>query len=285
VPCHYRGMDGQAAGRFLRAVREGRDPRAFGLSPEGRRTSGLRRSEVAALAHISVEHYTNVERARGAAPSEQVVGALADALRLDADERRHLFQLAGRTVPLDDAPSMEVAPSVAKLVEGLGSTAAIVLSARFDVLAWNAQAVVLMEDFGALAPAERNVARRHFMPGPGMLPHYGMTDAAEFSRVVAGQLRATVARYPRDPLTRQLIADLLAASPEFADLWDDATIVTATHMIKHVDHPDLGHLTLSCDVLEDPHRDQNVVMFSILSEAVSAPRPGMNRRRDALSQP
>ncbi|WP_099038461.1 helix-turn-helix transcriptional regulator [Mycobacterium neglectum] len=262
-------MDGQAAGRFLRAVRDGRDPREFGLSAQGRRTTGLRRSEVAELAHISVEHYTNVERARGAAPSEQVIAAIADALRLSADERRHLFHLVGRSVPLDSAPSMEVAPSVAKLVEGLGSTAAIVLSARFDVLAWNAEAVVLMEDFGALAPRERNVARRHFLPPPGVQPHYGMTEAEEFSRVVAGQLRATLARYPRDPLTRDLVDELLAESAEFAALWDDAAIVTKTHMIKQLDHPELGHLSLSCDMLEDPHRDQNIVMFSVLSQANS----------------
>jgi hypothetical protein len=217
------------------------------------------------LAHISVEHYTNVERARGATPSEQVVAAIADALRLDADARRHLFQLAGRSAPLGIAPSTEVAPSVAKLVEGLGTTAAIVLSARFDVLAWNAEAVALMEDFGAIPPSERNIARRHFLPPPDVRPHYGMTGAAEFSRIVVGQLRATVARYPRDPLTRELIADLSAGSREFAELWDDATVVTATHMIKHLDHRERGMLTLACDMLEDPHRDQNVVMFSILS--------------------
>lgn len=83
---------------------------------------------------------------------------------MDDDERRHLFELIGRTVPWGSEPSMEVSPSVAKLVQGLGSTAAIVLSARFDVLAWNAQAELLMEDFGALDPSERNVARRHFLP-------------------------------------------------------------------------------------------------------------------------
>jgi transcriptional regulator with XRE-family HTH domain len=262
-------MDGRAAGRFLRAVRDGRDPREFGLSAHGRRTTGLRRSEVAELAHISVEHYTNVERARGAAPSEQVIAAIADALRLSPDERRHLFHLVGRSVPLDSVPSVEVAPSVAKLVEGLGSTAAIVLSARFDVLAWNAEAVVLMEDFGALEPRERNVARRHFLPPDGLQPHYGMTEAEEFSRVVAGQLRATAARYPRDPLTRELIDELLAGSTEFAALWDDAAIVTTTHMIKRMDHPELGRLSLACDVLEDPHRDQNIVMFSVIAAANS----------------
>jgi transcriptional regulator with XRE-family HTH domain len=255
-------MDGQAAGKFLRAVREGRDPRAFGFSAQGRRTSGLRRTEVAELAHISVEHYTNVERGRGGGPSEQVVAAIADALRLDDDERRHLFQLVGRSVPWGNEPSMEVTPSVAKLVQGLDTTGAIVLSARFDVLAWNGEAVMLMEDFGALAPRERNIARRHFLSDRR---HYGMSEAAEFSRMVAGQLRATLARYPRDPQTRQLINDLLAGSAEFAELWDDATVVTATHMIKRLDHPELGTLTLSCDALLDPHQDQTIVMFSIMS--------------------
>lgn len=244
----------------------------------GRRTTGLRRSEVAELAHISVEHYTNVERARGAGPSEQVVGAIADALRLDADERRHLFQLAGRSVPWGAEPSTEVTPSVAKLVQGLGTTAAIVLSARFDVLAWNAEAVTLMEDFGALEPKERNVARRHFLSVPGERPHYGMSGSVEFSRIVVGQLRATAARYPRDEQTRELIADLLAASPEFAELWDDATVVTMTHTIKQLDHPVLGTLTLACDALLDPHRDQNIVMFSVISATQQLPS-GQHRRR------
>jgi len=272
-PCQYRSMDGQAAGKFLRAIRETRDPVLFGFSLNGRRTPGLRRSEVAELAHISVEHYTNLERARGGGPSEQVLGAIADALRLNADERRHLFQLVGRSAPRELEPNAEVSPSVAKLIDGLDTTAAIVLSARFDVLAWNAQAVTLMEDFGALAPADRNIARRHFLPVPGVRPHYGMSGAAEFSRIVVGQLHATEARYPRDPHTRTLIADLLAGSAEFAELWADAGVATVTHMIKSLDHPELGRLTLSCDALMDPHRDQNVVMFSIISSSQAVPEP------------
>ena len=265
APCHYWSADGQAAGKFLRAIREIRNPTQFGFTSDGRRTPGLRRSEVAELAHISVEHYTNLERARGGGPSGQVVAALADALRLNEDERRHLFQLVGRESPREAEPSTEVSPSVAELIRGLDSTAAIVLSARLDLLAWNAQAATLMEDFGALAPTERNIARRHFLPPQGMEPHYGMSGAAEFSRIVVGQLHATSARYPRDPLTRNLISDLLTGSAEFAELWNDATVVTVTHMIKRVDHRELGRLTISCDSLMDPHRDQTIVMFSIVS--------------------
>jgi hypothetical protein len=81
----------------------------------------------------------------------------------------------------------------------------------------------------------------------------------------------TGARYPRDPQTLKLTADLLAGSVDFATLWDDATIAAATHMIKRLDHPELGRLTLACDALLDPHRDQNVVMFSIVSAAAPVP--------------
>lgn len=257
-------MNGQAAGRYLRAIRDSRDPRAFGFTDHGRRTPGLRREEVARLAHISVEHYMNLERGRGAGPSDQVVSAISDALRMNDDERRHLFELIGRAVPWGSEPSTEVTPSVAKLIDGLGSTAAIVLSARFDVLAWNPQAEVLMEDFGALHPSERNVARRHFLPPRDIAPHYGMTHAEEFSRMVAGQLRATQARYPRDEQTQKLINDLCNGSLEFVELWNDATTVAGTHMIKYVDHHTLGPLALSCDVLRDPHRDQSIVMFSVI---------------------
>jgi hypothetical protein len=83
--------------------------------------------------------------------------------------------------------------------------------------------------------------------------------------MVVGQLRTTAARYPRDRRTRRLIADLLAGSAEFAALWDDPAVVTSTHMIKRLDHAELGHLTLACDSLSDPHRDQSIVMFSIVS--------------------
>lgn len=62
-----------------------------------------------------------------------------------------------------------------------------------------------------------------------------------------------------------MIADLLAGSPEFTAIWSDATVVNTTHMIKRLDHPDRGRLTLSCDALMDPHRDQTIVMFSVIS--------------------
>lgn len=283
--CHHRRMDGAAAGRFLRAIRESRVPAEFGFSPEARRTTGLRRSEVAGLAHISVEHYTNVERGRGSGPSEQVVEAIAEALRLDSDERRHLFQLVGRQAPWGPEPSVEVAPSIAAMVQGLGSTAAIVLSARFDILAWNAEAVALMEDFDALAPRDRNVARRHFLAGSEVRPHYGMSETQEFSRMVAGQLRATAARYPRDRRTRELISDLLAGSAEFTALWNDDAVVTSTHMIKRLDHPELGSLTLACDALVDPHRDQHIVMFSVLSASRPRTRSESRARGEGVSDP
>src|ERR1051325_9907791 len=86
-------------GSFLRSRRERIRPAEVGL-PVGprRRVPGLRRDEVAQLAGASVDYYIELERG-GAQPSEQMLAALARALRLSRDERDHLYHLAGRPVP------------------------------------------------------------------------------------------------------------------------------------------------------------------------------------------
>lgn len=96
-------MDTLALAAFLRGTRERLRPEDLGL-PAGarRRTPGLRREEVAGLAHVSVDHYARLEQARGRHPSPQVLGGIARALRLTDQEQQHLFRLAGTT---PDAPA------------------------------------------------------------------------------------------------------------------------------------------------------------------------------------
>src|SRR5690349_8821773 len=87
-------------GRFLRRHREDLTPAEAGLSAQGRRrTPGLRREEVAALANVSTTYYERLEQARGPRPSAPVLAALAAALKLSADETAHLYRLAGHTAP------------------------------------------------------------------------------------------------------------------------------------------------------------------------------------------
>lgn len=95
-----------------------------------------------------------------------------------------------------------------------------------------------------------------------------MTEKANSTTVmtalVAGQLRATAARYLRDPLTRALIDNLLASSPRVRRAVGRRH-GRHDHAHDQADGPP-GHLVLSCDMLQDPHRDQNVVMFAVLAQ-------------------
>ena len=65
-------MDQAGLADFLRRRREALPPSDLGLDPgRRRRTAGLRREEVAALAYMSTNFYTRMEQARGSRPSEE----------------------------------------------------------------------------------------------------------------------------------------------------------------------------------------------------------------------
>src|SRR5215469_6492035 len=215
-------MDKHELGAFLRSRRERLRPEDVGL-PSGarRRTPGLRREEVAVLAYISTEYYVRLEQGRAPRPSGEVLAGIAGALRLTAAESSHLHLLAGVAPSRAGRHRRDVRPSILALLERLPQTAAIVVSAAFEVLAWNDLAAALLEDFAALAPEDRNLARKAFL-GPAR-PHaalYGISDATEFRHHVVMELRSTLARYPTDPAVRGLVEELRDGSPEFARLWE-----------------------------------------------------------------
>src|SRR6201999_3381602 len=184
------GMDKQELGAFLRSRRERLRPQDVGLPPGSRRrTPGLRREEVAVLAHISTEYYVRLEQGRAARPSGEVLAGIADALRLTDAESDHLHVLAGTAPARTGLHPREVRPSIIALIERLPQTAALVISAAFEVLAWNDLAAALMEDFARLVPEDRNLARRAFLGPAGTdVTMYGISDAAEFRHHVVLQL-------------------------------------------------------------------------------------------------
>ena len=255
-------MDKHELGRFLRLHRERLTPATVGLPADGpRRTPGLRREEVAQLAHISTQYYTRLEQARGPHPSRHVLAALGRALRLNDSERAHLYVLCGE--PAEPAgPSSDVPDRILDLLERLPDTAAIVLDAKYDVLAWNPLAAALLEDFSAQPRRERNMIRRYFLHPDITRRHYGISGGGDFGRFAAGHLRAAVARYPNDRPTQELVRELLRQSPEFAALWPSPEVSDQRHLLKTVDHPQLGPIPLTCDILVVPERDQHVVLFT-----------------------
>jgi len=255
------GVDKRELGRFLRLHRERLTPATVGLPADGpRRTPGLRREEVAQLAHISTQYYTRLEQARGPHPSRRVLAALGRALRLNDAERAHLHSLSGQPAE-PPGPSAEVPDRILDLIERMPDTAAIVLDAKYDVLAWNPLAAALLEDFSAQPRRERNMIRRYFLHHDAARRHYGMTGG-DFGRFAVGHLRAAAARYPDDRATQDLVRELLRLSPAFAAMWPSNEISAQRHLTKTVDHPQLGPITLGCDILVVPERDQHVVLFT-----------------------
>jgi transcriptional regulator with XRE-family HTH domain len=256
-------MDRQELGAFLRSRRERLRPEDVGLaSGARRRTPGLRREEVAVLAHISTEYYVRLEQGRAPRPSAEVLAGLAGALRLTDAESGHLHVLAG-TAPLRTGlHRRDVRPSILTLLERLPQTAAFVTSACFEVLAWNDLAAALMEDFGQRAPEDRNLARRAFLAPPAETSPYGVSDAAEFRHHVVMQLRATRARYPFDAAVTDLVDELRAGSPEFARLWERHDVQAMPVLTKTFRHPVVGEITVDCDSLALTDRDQHLVLYS-----------------------
>jgi transcriptional regulator with XRE-family HTH domain len=257
-------MDKQELGAFLRSRRERLRPEDVGL-PSGprRRTPGLRREEIAVLAHISTEYYVRLEQGRAPRPSGEVLAGISGALRLTDAESDHLHLLAGTAPTRTGLHRRDVRPSILALLERLPQTAAIVTSAAYEVLAWNDLAAALMEDFAALTPADRNLARRAFL-GTKRLGEtlYGISDAAEFRHSIVLELRATLARYPSDPAVTGLVEGLRSGSAEFARLWERHDVQAAQMLTKTFRHPAVGEITGDCDALALTDRDQHLVLYT-----------------------
>jgi transcriptional regulator with XRE-family HTH domain len=263
-PRILKGMARTGLGAFLRSRRERIAPADVGL-PAGRRrrTPGLRREEVAQLAFISTEYYTRLEQARGPSPSREVLAGLARALRLSDAERDHLHHLAGVPPGPPSGPLRDVRPSILDLVRRLPLAAATVNSAIYEVLAWNDLAAALMEDFSAVLPRDRNLARRVFLgPHPDARRLYGVSDVDEFAHSVVGGLRSAIARYPDSPEVAGLVDELLGGSDEFARLWASGDVGAPRILRKTFQHPVVGPVTVNCNVLDVADRDQHVVIYT-----------------------
>lgn len=264
-------MDRRQLAEFLRHRRARTQPADVGLS-EGRRrrTPGLRREEVAGLAGISVDYYTRLEQARGPRPSRQVLAALARALRLFDAERAHLYHLVGEVPDLPSGPSREVPAGVRHLLDRLDDTPAFVVDAKYQILAWNQLAAVLLGDPGRWPPEQRNVLWNLFA-GEYAESMLANPQTSAFADECVAELRAAAAQYPEDAGIRQLIARLSAASEQFVRRWAQLRVCARRgSTTKHTHHPLVGELTLECEVLDIAGHGQRLIIYSAVPGSPSA---------------
>jgi transcriptional regulator with XRE-family HTH domain len=257
-------------GHCLRSWRDRVRPTEAGLPAGGmRRVSGLRREEVAQLAGVSLDYLARLEQGRATNPSPSVLASLARALRLTDDERAHLFRVAGHAEPSMGLINRHIGPGVQRLLDRLIDVPVLVLDASWQILAANALAGALIGDLSNASDRERNIAWRHFTGAPSRLVRTEAERADADAEIVA-DLHEALGRYPADDQLAALVAELRALSPRFAELWQQHPVAQRTASRKTFSHPEVGLITLDCDVLVAQGSDLRLVVYTAASGSSDA---------------
>jgi transcriptional regulator with XRE-family HTH domain len=254
-------MDRAQLADFLRARREALQPEDVGL-PRGqrRRTGGLRREEVAALAGMSADYYGRIEQQRGPIPSEPMLAALARALHLNLEERDHLFRLGGHATPQRALREDHISPGMMRILDRLADTPAMIMSRFGETLIQTRPAVALLGDETRWTGMARYMVYRWFTE-PSSRLIYPAEDHPMHGRIFTAQLRHAYAAAP-DSRAGEIVDALLAISPEFAEIWRSHEI-GLTHLDrKRFAHAELGELSLYCQTLLDPDQSQVLLVFT-----------------------
>jgi transcriptional regulator with XRE-family HTH domain len=268
-------------GLFLRVRREAVTPAEVGL-PAGprRRATGLRRSEVAALAGVSVEYVTRLEQGRDRRPSPQVLSALADALRLTAGERAHLYDLTKAADPSFNcrghaAPARTVRPTVRALLDRLEPAPAVLVNQLSDILAHTAGYERLAGPIGLLDAAAPNQARFVFTDSRARTAYPDWDEVADeqVAALKMGPFRA-------DPHMAALADELsVTAGDAFTRRVDTVPARAAASGVFRLAHPEAGTLRLAYETLELPADDaQRLIVHLPADAATSAALDRLNSR-------
>ena len=249
-------MDTRAEVReFLVSRRARLTPDQVGILGGGnRRVPGLRRSEVASLAGLSVEYYAKIERGDIAGASSSVLEAIAGALRLDDTERAHLADLARASdgIPVSGRARRRPArtgaprPSLSWALEALTDAVAFVRNPRQDLLATNALGRAFYAPVIGDGGRTPNLARFQFLDPAS---HDFYPDWDRFAEMCVAIMRAEAGRDPHDRAMQDLVGELSTRSPLFRSLWGAHDVRTHGSGTKRFNHPVVGEVVLAYEEL------------------------------------
>jgi transcriptional regulator with XRE-family HTH domain len=265
-------IDRAGLAAFLRRRREALQPEDVGM-PRGarRRTSGLRREEVAVLCHMSTDYYARIERERGPQPSEQMIASIAQGLHLSIDERDHLFRLAGHEPPARGADGDHVSPGLLRILDRLEDTPAEIVTELGETLRQTRLGVALVGDLTRFTGPDRSIGYRWFTD-PAARARYAPDDHDALSRLWASGLREVAGRRGPGSRAARYAELLLARSTEFRALWDRHEVGIRPGDVKRFVHPEVGALELSCQSMLDPDQSHRLLVYTAVPGSESYDR-------------
>lgn len=254
-----RTVDREALGAFLRARREALQPEDVGLRRGSRRrTSGLRREEVAELCDMSVDYVARLERGDGPQPSAQMTAAIARGLRLTLDERDHLFLLCGHRAPAR-LRGEHISPGLMRVLDRLRDTPAQVMGPLGETLLQTPPAEALLGNQTQYTGNARSAPYRWFTD-PTARERYLADDHDLHSRVNVVLLRAAATHHGAE--AARLVTSLTHESEEFAALWQRQEVGVRWSDAKRFVHPQVGRIDLFCQTLSDLEQSQSLLIFT-----------------------
>ncbi|MFC4242673.1 helix-turn-helix transcriptional regulator [Gryllotalpicola reticulitermitis] len=255
-------IDRPGLAAFLRRRRESLQPEDVGLQRgPRRRTTGLRREEVAALCHMSTDYYARLERGSGPTPSEQMVASIAQGLHLSLDERDHVFRLAGHNPPARGSSSDHISPGLLRILDRLQDTPAEIVNELGETLRQSPMGIAVTGDATRFTGLERCLPYRWFTD-PAAREVYPPSDRARLSRVYAAGLREIATVRGAGSRAQQLADIIRERSAEFRELWDAHEVGIRPTEVKRFTHPEVGALELHCQTLLDPEQSHRLLVYT-----------------------
>lgn len=255
-------IDRNGLAQFLRQRREVLQPEDVGI-PRGqrRRTSGLRREEVAGLSHMSTDYYSRLEQVRGPHPSAEMLASIAQGLHLSLEERDHMFRLAGQQPPDRGTSGEHIGPGLLRIFDRLEDTPAEIVTELGETLRQTALGVALTGELTKFKGFARGIGYRWFTD-PTTRRLYAPDEHEYLSRLWVSGLREVATRRGQGSRAAAMVAELNDRSEEFRAIWDAHEVGLRPHEVKNFIHPEVGALELRCQQLLDPTHSHALLVYT-----------------------